>query len=215
MQSKCIRDSCMFQHDQGSNISTSSPTHLPLELVDGKIPVNAAGHRLDLHRPRPSGESWARFSARKKTKKLCTTFHLQKSCDETFCDYDHSPIDPSMRKCLEYVASHYHCKQGGCCRALKCTRSHICQRPRCIAKGGERSSSCQYPPRMHNIDFNIHEWVPAEVEDKETGGNSSDMLVEGLEGSFHGSANSDEGVVEKADARDGFGDGVVYDLIDL
>jgi len=152
--------------------------------------VNAAGHRLDIRRPWPSDESWARFQTRTKIKKLCTTCHLQKSCDNALCEHDHSQIDPAMRKCLEYWAGHFKCTQNGSCRVEKCFKSHICQWPRCLSKGGARSSSCQYPLRMHGVDFKVHEWVPAENGINDYGSDGSDSLIRDLGRSFHGSANA-------------------------
>ncbi|KAF1929996.1 uncharacterized protein M421DRAFT_413946 [Didymella exigua CBS 183.55] len=63
-------------------MTSPNPTDLPRSDMDGLIPVNATGQRLDVYLPPPNQSQWGRYTNRRRVKKICNAFHLQKACSD-------------------------------------------------------------------------------------------------------------------------------------
>lgn len=96
-----------------------------------KIPINKDQERLDYYIPPPTPESLALFKARTGQKKLCNNFHINGTCDNNDCPYDHRPITEGIRDCLRGISLSQPCPRRGGCRSKGCTHGHICQKAEC------------------------------------------------------------------------------------
>ena len=156
---------------------------LPKTAVEGMIPVNAAGQRLDIHLSPPSHIQWYRYTTRFKIKKLCNAFHLKGLCSDITCEYDHSVIDRSLQEVLRYASKNRPCNhnKNGACRRLDCDRGHVCQKPAC-SDARERAKGCLIPKSLHNINHNVHKWVLPTNGQKDEAGDEVELSVDEEQG---------------------------------
>lgn len=172
MQGGCFRKNCKFKHT-GSGSEKKKPTtattkpstlnntsvstsHLPIHLLEGLIPINSVGLRLDIQRTAPTPTQWAKFDAHRKNKKPCTNFHLGKSCSHTSCAYSHDPLGEDEYYVLQYIRHEFPCSKKGKCRRLNCFDGHVCQKEAC-ANG--KVKSCKMTAEMHSLDRELADWV--------------------------------------------------------
>ncbi|KAH7383245.1 hypothetical protein BKA66DRAFT_584843 [Pyrenochaeta sp. MPI-SDFR-AT-0127] len=146
-------------------ISLTATTPLPIKSVRGRIPVNAAGERLDIYLRTPTAAHWDHYNALIQDKKPCNAFHIEKSCSNDPCGFDHSPITAGQRFCLDYFLKTYPCKNEGACRRLDCYHGHICQRNGCL---GQKPGPCKFNYNTHHTDLRVAKWVRPENGDSES-----------------------------------------------
>lgn len=229
MQDDCNRKKCTYRHvkisaedkstsitREGTSLSkraSSKPTDLPRTAMEGMIPVNAAGQRLDYYILPPNRSQLGRYHARCKVKKLCNAFHIDGGCKHEDCDFDHRPIDQEMQHVLRFASMFRPCNRNkhGLCRRLDCNRGHVCQKPECLA-AGRSTGRCIIAEELHGIDFKLHMWVPAKDYAAPSACDDSEAIVDESESIQDGAGD---------DVREGgpvyvpgFGN-VVHDLIEI
>jgi hypothetical protein len=123
--------------------------------MEGRIPVNKDGERIDTFLPKPTSDAWGLYKERANKHKLCNAFHLGGSCPNIPCGFDHNPLDPSAKYVMKYILRDYSCPRGSKCRSAKCYYGHICQRDGCY--GGK---PCKFKLQFHTVDPNVVEWLP-------------------------------------------------------
>ena len=99
------------QNDRaGQAFPPSSPPAMHPHLVLPKqkngdlVPINSAGHRLDVLLPPPSAEDWSAYSVRiAQQGKLCNEYQLKGYCTKggANCILDHSPIPDNVKLVLK------------------------------------------------------------------------------------------------------------------
>lgn len=141
--------------------STSPIKALPRkeDIPEGLIAVNKNKFRLDPYIPPPSAEAVAELRARINRQRICNNFHLNGSC-EGDCGFDHTPLDPELRRALECLARSQPCPRRGTCRKATCTHGHICQVADCRHRGGK--NFCKLPYAAHSEDLAVASYLPAE-----------------------------------------------------
>ncbi|KAF2163067.1 hypothetical protein M409DRAFT_26513 [Zasmidium cellare ATCC 36951] len=164
-----------------SSFASGTPdfTVLPREgsVPPNKTPVNARQERLDCYLPPISADDRAQYRARIARQKLCNSHHLNGYCPNgTDCQYDHSPISEGVKNCLQEVAHHAPCPRRQACRSLTCLAGHVCQRQDCQKRGGR--TFCKFPFPMHNVDFNMAEYVQGTNAPQEENGSASGSAKE-------------------------------------
>lgn len=143
------------------DFSTSLPH--PEDIPLGHVPVNKNQHRLDFYMAPASLEDWAAFNGRAARHKLCNNYHLTGVCSNGLdCQYDHGPISPGVKQCLQHVARSLPCSRRGACRLTNCSQGHICQRPDCKHRGGK--TFCKVPFAAHNQDLHVAQYVPGATQ---------------------------------------------------
>lgn len=162
---------CKFQHVP-NHILGQDPPKPPVERtnlsnilpnlpVPGFIPLNKNDERLDIFIPPPTPESWIIYNARFHRQKPCNDYFLQGSCIKPNCPYDHTPLEPQARYCLEYVLKCSPCPRRGACRLSSCFYGHICQKEGCMGQ----MKGCKMKADQHHVDPHTKKMVPAEEED--------------------------------------------------
>lgn len=127
---------------------------------DGKgIPINRRGQRVDRPIRPPNAKEIKAFEDRITDAKLCNRHHLTKSgCYAYNCQYDHDPIDETLRQTLRYKARAIPCAEGSACRGEDCFYGHHCP------WGNDRCSNLRckfYENGLHDIDdLEIAKLVP-------------------------------------------------------
>lgn len=136
--------------------------------MEGLIPVNKYGQRLDIYSVPPE-EGKAEFESRTKVRKVCNKLLLGGHCPDSRCLFDHRPMSGPAIEYLRYKAKEITCPSGLSCRSSKCYYGHVCQRDHC--RGG-------YPPcrfkdefHIHAMDFRVYDWVKPidEADDRHSG----------------------------------------------
>ncbi|KAF2849894.1 hypothetical protein T440DRAFT_451600 [Plenodomus tracheiphilus IPT5] len=159
-------DKCTFAHvplrKPSSQIAapssdrTNIATHLPKKLTPGFIPINASNQRLDAYIRPPTDQEFSIYNARFHQRKPCNTFHLQQSCTNFDCAYDHSALEPQSRHVLSYVLRCTACPRKGECRVEDCFYGHVCQKEGC---SGQMKG-------LHDVDPRVAGMVPAEGRER-------------------------------------------------
>ncbi|KAF1956895.1 hypothetical protein CC80DRAFT_534884 [Byssothecium circinans] len=139
-----------------SNVSDLLPTH----IVPGFIPLNKDNQRLDVYIREPTQEEWIAYNALFHNVKPCNNHHLQGMCTRFACPYDHSPLEPTVRHCLEYVVKCSVCPRKGACRTVDCIQGHLCQKNGCTGQ----EKGCKMKADLHNVDPRLSSLVPVEDE---------------------------------------------------
>jgi hypothetical protein len=140
--------------------SPASPPHrLPAKSRPGLIPVNLYGHRLDIDMPTPTPAQWHIYHSRVRAKKICNNLHLRGRCHQDNCEYDHSPINSDMHRCLQHLLRGLPCRNKGNCRRPNCYKGHVCHKVQC--RDG-KTSACKLTRDLHGVDMQVAEWVKAD-----------------------------------------------------
>jgi hypothetical protein len=105
------------------------------------------------------------LKARINRQRICNNFHLNGSCDGQ-CGFDHSPLDPELKRALESLARSQPCPKRGACRKANCTYGHICQTPDCRHRGGK--AFCKLPYASHSEDLAVAAYVPVETRPRQS-----------------------------------------------
>ncbi|KAI3394921.1 hypothetical protein diail_2093 [Diaporthe ilicicola] len=129
------------------------------EIPDGQVAVNKSNQRLDAYIPVPTPESENRLKLRSSMQRLCNSKHLNGSCANPSCEYDHSPLDEDLIPTLESLARSLPCPRRDKCRNAACTSGHLCQKPDCKLRGGK--AFCRFGWAMHFDDFTVDRYVSA------------------------------------------------------
>ncbi|KAH7396559.1 hypothetical protein DE146DRAFT_657071 [Phaeosphaeria sp. MPI-PUGE-AT-0046c] len=137
------------------NENTSRRAVAPPAQAD-RIPINAAGHRLDPLLRVPTSKERAGYKSRTKSSRLCSRFHLTGYCHVKDCRYDHGHIAPAQLHVLQHKLKEWPCYYEGTCRLEHCYHGHICLVQGCK---GNKYKGCRFGSEAHNIDLEIHEWV--------------------------------------------------------
>ncbi|KAK6434267.1 hypothetical protein LTR95_009552 [Oleoguttula sp. CCFEE 5521] len=127
------------------------------EIPVGKLPVNAKNERLDPRHPSCTPEDRRKCNERISRHKLCNKYHLNDTCTDSACEYDHRPVSEGMRAYLKSVASGQPCKRKGDCRDLDRILGHVCQRVDCTQRGGK--AFCKLPMAAHHLDTHVAHYV--------------------------------------------------------
>jgi hypothetical protein len=127
------------------------------EIPEGHVAVNKNNFRLDPYVEPSSPETVSLLMARINVKRICNSYQLNGSCDGR-CGYDHSPLDPELKRALESLARSHPCPRKGSCRRDDCNFGHICQNPDCRHRGGK--TFCKLPYASHNEDLVVADYVP-------------------------------------------------------
>lgn len=137
--------------NQSSSIATN-----PSSSRAGRIPINAAGHRLDSFLQTPTNEERKKYKSRTKNKHLCSPFYLTGHCLLKNCRYDHSSITPTVLHVLRHKIQEWPCKFEGECRRKDCFHGHVC-----LVKGcaGHNDRGCNFGLEAHQADKKVAEWV--------------------------------------------------------
>ncbi|KAH9864118.1 hypothetical protein J1614_010052 [Plenodomus biglobosus] len=172
-------DKCTFSHTPSiktsSHASNPIPNRssissiLPKKLTLGFIPVNAQNQRLDAYIRPPTDQEFSVYQGRFHQRKPCNSFHLQQSCTDFNCKFDHSALDPASRHVLSYYLKCTACPRKGDCRLDDCYHGHICQREGCTGQ----MKGCKMKD-LHGIDPRMEGMVPAETREKKV----SNVVVE-------------------------------------
>jgi hypothetical protein len=120
------------------------------------IPINAAGCRLDSFLRAPSEKERSAYKTHTKRKNLCSTLFLTGTCRHKKCQYDHSPITPSLLHVLRHRLREWPCHFKGACRNLNCFHGHVCVRRECV---GSIDVGCRLGPEAHGVDLEVGAWV--------------------------------------------------------
>lgn len=116
------------------------------------IAVNGNGFRLDAYIPKVSAAAMNLLHERSKKRRICNDWQLAGICERgNDCQYDHTPLDETVKTAAELRARSLRCKKGGACRNVICTKGHICQVLDCRYYGG--STYCQLHDISHRQDF--------------------------------------------------------------
>lgn len=129
------------------------------EIPDGQVAVNTSQQRLDAYIPVPTPESENRLKSRSAMQRLCNSKHLNGSCANPNCEYDHSPLEEDLIPTLEWLARSLPCPRRDKCRNAACTSGHLCQKPDCKVRGGK--SFCRFSWGMHFDDLTADRYVSA------------------------------------------------------
>jgi len=114
-----------------------------MEIPEDHIAVNQNDHRLDPYIEPIDQEALSQLRSRTTKQRLCNNFHLTGECAAgENCQYDHEPIDRTLRSALESLARSQPCPRRGGCRKVNCTHGHICQYTECKHRGGK--AFCKY-----------------------------------------------------------------------
>jgi len=122
---------------------------LPTSLIPGFIPVNKSLKRLDPYMPNPSQQEWKKYNTLFHQSKPCNALHLQGVCTTFPCPFDHSPLDASTKRVLEYVVKCNPCPQKGECRKDDCIYGHVCQKDGCTTQSGQGIKGCRFKADLH------------------------------------------------------------------
>jgi hypothetical protein len=144
--------------------------------TESLIPINKDGERIDTVLSKPTPEAWELYQRRAKIQKLCNQFHLDGTCHNANCAYDHDPLELEAVGVMKYILKGYPCPRKGKCRLAKCHNGHICQKDGC--QGGK---PCKLNFYMHNIDPTLVQWLlPVDQPQAEDSSISDDSLQEGV-----------------------------------
>nr|OQO18179.1 hypothetical protein B0A51_14126 [Rachicladosporium sp. CCFEE 5018] len=160
------------------------------EIPLGKIPVNSKNQRLDSQHPSCTPEDRRECNERIGRHKLCNKYHLNDTCTDSACEYDHRPISEGMRAHLKSVASGQPCKRKGECRYLDCILGHVCQRADCTRRGGK--AFCKLPMAAHYLDMYVAHYVD---------GTSKTNLIDVDSSSYYQTSRSQSPVQGDGDAN--------------
>ncbi|OQN96492.1 hypothetical protein B0A48_17065 [Cryoendolithus antarcticus] len=160
------------------------------EIPLGKIPVNSKNQRLDPQHPSCTPEDRRECNERIGRHKLCNKYHLNDTCTDSACEYDHRPISDGMRAHLKSVASGQPCKRKGECRYLDCILGHVCQRADCTRRGGK--AFCKLPMAAHYLDMYVAHYVD---------GTSKTNLIDVDSSSYYQTSRSQSPVQGDGDAN--------------
>ncbi|KAK6426666.1 hypothetical protein LTR95_016099 [Oleoguttula sp. CCFEE 5521] len=160
-----------------------------------KVPVNSKNQRLDPQHPSCTPEDRRECNERIGRHKLCNKYHLNDTCTDSACEYDHRPISEGMRAHLKSIASGQPCKRKGECRYPDCILGHVCQRADCTRRGGK--AFCKLPMAAHYLDMHVAHYVDGfnktNLIDIDT---SSVHQTSGSQSPVHGSGNANGDSVE-------------------
>lgn len=131
---------------------------LPRIGIDGMVPLNAAGQRLDLVTPRTIKKDWKPFLRLNSIHALCRDHHILGQCSKPDCPYDHAVIDASQLACVKTLAKRTPCTKGLFCRRVNCYKGHVCQCADCYYTG-TRHKTCIMPKKMHAVDCKVDSWI--------------------------------------------------------
>lgn len=131
------------------------------DIPEGHIAINKNRFRLDPYILPPGAEATTELRARINRQRICNNFHLNGSCDGD-CGFDHSPLDPELKRALESLARTQPCPRRGACRKASCTHGHVCQTPECRHRGGK--NYCKLPYTSHSEDLTAASYVPADAK---------------------------------------------------
>ncbi|KAF2001912.1 hypothetical protein P154DRAFT_489398 [Amniculicola lignicola CBS 123094] len=187
----------------GTTMDPSSPSSsLLTSAVSGFIPLNASNQRLDTYLRAPTSTEWDAYTTRFKQRKPCNMYHLQNACAACMCPYDHSPLEPEIKKTLEFVVRKVPCQRGSACRDGACVFGHVCLKKGCE---GQNGSGCRMKKKMHGVDMNVEYWVPVEedlvhgeISEVEAGAGEADQGETGQRET--GGWKEDGAVVQEKDA---------------
>jgi hypothetical protein len=164
--------STSWRSTSNERLEASSPAEEPRkslpkkeDVPEGHIAVNRNSFRLDPYIPPPSPEAAMELRARINRQRICNNFHLNGSCDGQ-CGFDHSPLDPELKRALESLARSQPCPKRGACRKANCTYGHICQTPDCRHRGGK--AFCKLPYASHSEDLAVAAYVPVETRPRQS-----------------------------------------------
>jgi hypothetical protein len=138
---------------------------LPVEKNGNLIPVNSAGHRLDIWLPAASNADYSAYNVRiTQQGKLCNEYQLKGYCTKggTDCILDHNPVPEKIKLVLKHMVRSYPCSRKGNCRREHCNMGHICFLDKCDSS--RPKGYCRLNNSMHGIDPIVTEWVPAESD---------------------------------------------------
>jgi hypothetical protein len=174
---------CNFQHipksaDSMNGFSQATPgasqdcgniaAALPTSTVPGFITLNRDGQRLDAYLRSPTTEEWKNYNSCFTSSKPCNAFHLRRSCTTFACPYDHEPIEPDVKRTLEYVLRGNPCPRRGKCRKANCALGHVCTKEGCWGQGqGHGRKGCRIKPECHykEEECRVGSLVPEELGD--------------------------------------------------
>ncbi|KAL2208425.1 hypothetical protein CC79DRAFT_1366635 [Sarocladium strictum] len=165
-------DKCQFQHPGSSGAEKTNTNwrerarhtggsidDLPAksEIPENCVVVNAEGYRLDPLLPPGSIEASKQLKSR--STRICNEYHVLGACKNgNMCDYDHTPLGPSLKGGAEALSRSILCSRRGTCRLLDCIKGHTCQLPGCIRRGGK--DFCRLPTMAHSQSFLPADFVP-------------------------------------------------------
>lgn len=131
---------------------------LPIEgpSMQGLVPVNTNGQRLDVRLYKPS--SAAQLAYTRRDVNPCNEHHLTGRCPRDPCEFDHNPIDEETKTIMKHKLRAIPCKRSHACRLSDCFLGHVCVKPKCAATGS-KALGCRLPAAMHNLSLTVGEWV--------------------------------------------------------
>ncbi|KAH8905701.1 hypothetical protein BR93DRAFT_959417 [Coniochaeta sp. PMI_546] len=131
------------------------------DIPEGHIAVNKNNFRLDPYIAPSSPEAANELRARISRQRICNNFHLNNGACDGHCGFDHSPLEPELKRALESLARSQPCPKRGACRKASCTYGHICQTPDCRHRGGK--AFCKLPYSSHSEDLAVAAYVPVSM----------------------------------------------------
>ncbi|GKU15177.1 unnamed protein product [Fusarium langsethiae] len=131
------------------------------DIPDGMVPINVLGDRLDAFLPSPDPDAVKRLKLLSQDRRFCNNAQLYGKCENSTCEYEHTPIAADLIPALEHLARSVPCSRRGGCRRATCVHGHVCQKADCRHRVGGKGY-CRFPSKVCTADYTVSTLVPGD-----------------------------------------------------